>query len=279
VSYLVTVNLSTGAAVKSLNNGIETGVGFTPFSNALLIYMLPHSIITISVVTALLPALSKLAHEKKSPLIHDQLVSAMRLVGLVTVPSSIAFLFFGPLMTETLFFGISLADSNYLGYTLSALALGLAPMSVNLIALRGLNAFENVKLQVLSNAIMNIVAVIVSIIVALTLPPEWVTVGLAGSLALSYYFGAWSTIRLLRRYGISIAISEVFGFYLKLTVLALLVSVPIWFLRDLIPGGNMVRLFVVLAVCGVGYLALCKIARVSEITSAFQVLARRKKIG
>jgi putative peptidoglycan lipid II flippase len=279
VSYLVTVNLSTGAAVKSLNNGIETGVGFTPFSNALLIYMLPHSIITISVVTALLPALSKLAHEKKSPLIHDQLVSAMRLVGLVTVPSSIAFLFFGPLMTETLFFGISLADSNYLGYTLSALALGLAPMSVNLIALRGLNAFENVKLQVLSNTIMNIVAVIVSVIVALTLPPEWVTVGLAGSLALSYYFGAWSTIRLLRRYGISIAISEVFGFYLKLTVLALLVSVPIWFLRDLIPGGNMVRLFVVLAVCGVGYLVLCKIARVSEITSAFQVLARRKKIG
>ena len=279
VSYLVTVNLSTGAAVKSLNNGIETGVGFTPFSNALLIYMLPHSIITISVVTALLPALSKLAHEKKSLLIHDQLVSAMRLVGLVTVPSSIAFLFFGPLMTETLFFGISLADSNYLGYTLSALALGLAPMSVNLIALRGLNSFENVKLQVLSNAIMNIVAVIVSIIVAFTLPPEWVTVGLAGSLALSYYFGAWSTIRLLRRYGISIAISEVFGFYLKLTALALLVSVPIWFLRDLIPGGNMVRLFVVLAVCGVGYLVLCKIARVSEITSAFQVLARRKKIG
>jgi len=187
VSYLVTVNLSTGAAVKSLNNGIETGVGFTPFSNALLIYMLPHSIITISVVTALLPALSKLAHEKKSPLIHDQLVSAMRLVGLVTVPSSIAFLFFGPLMTETLFFGISLADSNYLGYTLSALALGLAPMSVNLIALRGLNAFENVKLQVLSNAIMNIVAVIVSIIVDLTLPPEWLTVGLAGSLALCYF--------------------------------------------------------------------------------------------
>ena len=279
VSYLVTVNLSTGAAVKSINDGIETGVGFTPLSNALLIYMLPHSIITISVVTALLPALSKLAHEKKSSMIHDQLVGAMRLVGLVTVPSSIAFLFFGPLMTESLFFGISLADSNYLGYTLSALALGLAPMSVNLIALRGLNAFENVKLQVVSNAIMNLVAVFVSIIVAFTLPPEWVTVGLAGALALSYYFGAWSTIRLLRRHGISIAISKVFGFYLKLTVLALLVSVPTWLIRNLIPGGNIVRLIIVLGMCGIGYLALCKIARVSEITSAVEVLTRRKKIG
>ena len=155
------MNLSTGAAVKSLEAGIETGVGFTPFSNALLIFMLPHSIITISIITALLPALSKLAHDKKPELIHDQLVRAIRLVGIVTVPSSIAFLFFGPMMTGTLFFGISQADSNYLGYTLSALALGLAPMSINLIALRGLNAFENVKLQVLSNAIMNVIAVVV----------------------------------------------------------------------------------------------------------------------
>ena len=279
VSYLVTVNLSTGAAVKSLNSGIETGVGFTPFSNALLIYMLPHSIITISVVTALLPALSKLAHEKKPLLIHDQLVRAIRLVGIVTVPSSIAFLFFGPLMTETLFFGISLDDSNYLGYTLCALSLGLAPMSINLIALRGLNAFENVKLQVLSNALMNIIGIIASTIVAFTLPAQWVTVGLAGALGLSYFFGAWSTIHLLRRYEISISISEVTGFYLKLTSLALLVALPMWLLRNLIPGGNMVRLVVVLVVCGVGYLALCKIARVSEITSAVQLLARRRKIG
>jgi putative peptidoglycan lipid II flippase len=279
LSYLVTVNLSTGAAVKSLEAGIETGVGFTPFSNALLIFMLPHSIITISIITALLPALSKLAHEKKPALIHDQLVRAIRLVGIVTVPSSIAFLFFGPMMTGTLFFGISQADSNYLGYTLSALALGLAPMSINLIALRGLNAFENVKLQVLSNAIMNVIAVVVSIGVALSLPPQWVTVGLAGAWALSYFFGAWNTIFLLRRFEIKVSISEVTGFYLKLGALALVVAIPVWFLRDLIPGGNIVRLTIVLVVCGIGYLALCKITRVSEVTSAIQLLARRRKIG
>ena len=279
VSYLVTVNLSTGAAVKAIKAGVEHGVGFTPFSNALLIYMLPHSIITISVVTALLPTLSKFAHEKQPQLIHDQLVKAMRLVGLVTVPSSIAFLFFGPLMTETLFFGISLEDSNYLGYTLAALALGLAPMSVNLIALRGLNAFENVKLQVLSNTVMNIVGIIASVIVAMALPAEWVTVGLAGALALSYFFGAWSSVRLLRRFDIHISISEVAGFYLKLSFFALLLAVPVWFIQDSIPGGNMVQLIFVLAVSGAGYLGLCKIARVSEITSAVEVLTRRKKIG
>lgn len=279
VSYLVTVNLSTGAAVKAIKEGVETGVGFTPFSNALLIYMLPHSIITISVVTALLPTLSKFAHEKQPQMIHDQLVKAMRLVGLITVPSSIAFLFFGPMMTEALFFGISIADSNYLGYALSALALGLAPMSVNLIALRGLNAFENVKLQVLSNTIMNVVGILLSIVVAVALPAKWVTVGLAGALAFSYFFGAWSSVRLLRKFEIHISIAEVAGFYLKLAAFALLLAAPLWFARDLIPGGNIVRLIFVLVICGAGYLGLCKLARVSEITSAVEVLTRRKKIG
>jgi len=279
ISYLVTVNLSTSAAVNSLKSGIETGVGFTPFSNAILIFMLPHSIITISVVTALLPTLSRFAHAKQPELIHKQLIKAMRIVGLITVPSAVAFLLFGPLITEALFFGISKSDSNYLGYTLSALALGLAPMSVNLIALRGLNAFENVKLQVLSNAIMNFVGVSASIIISFTLPPEWVTVGLAGSLALSYYFGAWSTIRLLRRYEIHIEIAEVFRFYLKLSALALVVAIPVWFFQDSIPGGNIAQLGIVLVTCGLGYLALCRITRIGEITSALEVLMRREKIG
>ena len=58
LSYLVTVNLSTGAAVRALKEGVTTGVGFTPYGNAFLILLLPHSVITISIVTAILPLLS-----------------------------------------------------------------------------------------------------------------------------------------------------------------------------------------------------------------------------
>ena len=136
----------------------------------------------------------------------------------------------------TLFFGISAADGNYLGYVLSAFALGLIPMSANLIALRGLNAFENVKLQVASNLIMNLVAVVISLVLAYFLPHEWVTVGLAGALSISYFVGAWITIRLLKRYEISIKLPEVIGFYLKLALLAAIVIVPMFLLQGHIPG-------------------------------------------
>ncbi|MEN9736204.1 MAG: hypothetical protein RL129_914 [Actinomycetota bacterium] len=277
LSYLITVNLSTSAAIKAIDAGITTGVGFTPYNNALLIFMLPHSIVTISIVTALLPTLSKFAHERRADLIHDQLVRAMRLVGIVTVPSAIAFLAFGPLITRTLFFGISKADGDYLGYVLCAFALGLIPMSVNLIALRGLNAFENVKLQVLSNLIMNIAASIISVALAITLDAKWVTVGLAGALSVSYYIGAWSTLRLLHRYEITIAVGEVIGFYLKLAALSLVMAIPLFFIQNHLPGGNTLRLIEVLGISGFGYLLLAKFAKVEEVHNMLDVMMRKAK--
>jgi putative peptidoglycan lipid II flippase len=275
LSYLVTLNLSTSAAVRALKEGITTGVGYTPYGNAFLIFFLPHSVITISIVTAILPLLSTHAIDKKFKEIHDELVRAIRLVGIITVPSAIAFLLFGPLITRTLFFGISNADARYLGLVLSAFALGLLPLSVNLIALRGINAFENVKLQVLSNAIMNIVASLIALIFALTLPARWVTVGLAAALALSYYVGAWTSIRLLRRYNIVIRSGEITSFYLRLALIYSAVAIPLYLVMGKIPGGNTLKLLVVLSVSGLGYLGIAKTFKIAEVGAAFAVFLRR----
>ncbi|MEI6867589.1 MAG: murein biosynthesis integral membrane protein MurJ [Actinomycetes bacterium] len=277
VSYLVTVNLSTGAAVRALKAGVATGVGFTPYSNAFLILMLPHSIFTISIVTALLPQLSSLVIEKRISEIHDRLVKTIRLVGIITVPSAVAFLLFGPLITSTLFFGISKSDSQYLGYTLAGFSFGLLPLSINLIALRGLNAFENVKLQVVSNALMNIVGVLASVAVAIFLPPKWVTVGLAGSLSFSYFFGAWITIRLLRRYQISIGLREIVGLYLKLIALALVIAIPLRLALSSLPGGNTIHLLFVLGVSAIGYILLAHLFKIQEVARTLQLLRRGRE--
>ena len=277
LSYLVTVNLSTGAAVRALKQGVSTGVGYTPYGNAFLILLLPHSVVTISIVTAILPLLSAHAIDRKYKEIHDELVRAIRLVGIITVPSALAFLLFGPLITRTLYFGISNADARYLGLVLSAFALGLLPLSVNLIVLRGLNAFENVKLQVLSNALMNIVASIVAIGLALILPARWVTVGLAAALALSYYVGAWTSIRLLRRFQITIKIREITGLYARLGFIYGVIALPLYLLMGRIPIGNTLKLIFVLSVSGLGYLLLAKTFKIAEVGAAFSLFVRPRR--
>jgi peptidoglycan biosynthesis protein MviN/MurJ (putative lipid II flippase) len=134
-----------------------------------------------------------------------------------------------------------------------------------------------VKLQVLSNAIMNAVAATFSVGLALALPAKWVTVGLAAALSISYFVGAWLTTRLLRRYEVRIALGEVFGFYLKLAVFSLFTAVPLWLLGNRLPGGNTLRLAVVLLVGGLGYLGLAKIFKVDEITSVFETIKKKRK--
>ncbi|CAB4620335.1 unannotated protein [freshwater metagenome] len=239
--------------------------------------MLPHSVITISIVTALLPALAGFVHDKRPDLVHDQLVKTIRLVGIITVPASVAFFLFGPIMTRALFLGIPEGDAQYIGRVLAALGLGLAPMSVNLIALRGLNAFENVKLQVISNLIMNIFGSILCVVAALTLEAKWVTVGLAAALSASYYLGSFITLRALRRFEINIRVREIAGLYGKLLGASLLVGFPLHISQRHLPGGNIAHLIEVLVLSGLGYLALARLMRISEVTKLFAVLTSRMK--
>jgi len=287
LSYLVTVNLATSAAVESAASGVTTGVGFTPYANAYLILILPHSIIAVSVVTALLPKLSNLVIDKKIDQITTSLTSIIKLVGVFTVPAAFIFLTFGELISHNLYFGISNDDANYLGLTLSAFALGLIPVSINLVLLRGLNAFENLKSQVLGNFIMNLISVILSIVAARYLEPKWVVVGLAGIFTLHYFIGGIFTLHyfigtaisfyLIGRHKVNLPIGVIVFFYLKLALVAAVVITPLWLLRGQIPGGNLIQLLIVIGVSAVLYLLIAKFLKITEVTYLIKVIKGRRE--
>jgi putative peptidoglycan lipid II flippase len=288
LGYLITVNVATSAAVRSAQAGITTGVGFTPFTSAYYIMLLPYSIVTISIVTALLPHLSKLAIEKNAVEVKRQLIRAIRLCGVVTVPSSVALLLFGPLMTEVLFFGISLEDSRYIGYVLSALSLGLVAFSINLVLIRGFNAFEDTKTQVVSILIINIISSALSYLFLATLKSEYVTIGLGVAFAISYILGLFVTIALLRKHTGSLEISQFMGQHARLYLASAIAMVPFfalafflnWMNDDAAPLIGVARLLVVLTGSGAGFLLVAHALKITEITAmkefAISLLSKRR---
>ena len=273
LGYLVTVNVATSAAVRSAQAGIETGVGFTPYTSAYYIMLLPYSIVTISIVTALLPHLSKLAIAKNIEEVRKQLIRAIRMVGVVTVPSSVAFLLFGPLMTQTLYIGISLEDARYIGFVLSALSLGLVTFSINLILIRGFNAFEDTRTQVISIIIINIISVALSYLFLATLDSDWVTVGLGIAFSVSYIVGLFVTVRLLRKHVGPLKIGEFAGQHGRLLLAAMVGMLPFfaiaqyfgWVYQETTLSLRALRLLFLLAGSGLAYLFLAKALKVSEI--------------
>ena len=280
LGYLVTVNVSTSAAVRSSQEGLSTGVGYTPFSNAYLVMMLPYSIITISIITALLPHLSKLAIEKRPIEVRDQLIRAIKMVGVVTVPSSVAFLFFGPIITKVLFVGIDYKDSTYIGYVLSALGIGLVTFSINLILIRGFNAFEDTRTQILSILLINLISVALSYLFLNTLKSEWITIGLGFAFSVSYIIGLFLTLALLTRHTGKISIHDFFGQHFKLYLASFLAMAPIfllsqyfgWVDSDSTPIIRLAELVLVLIATPIAYFFIARRMKVDEISITMELV-------
>lgn len=280
LGYLVTVNVSTSAAVRSSQEGLSTGVGYTPFSNAYLVMMLPYSIITISIITALLPHLSKLAIEKRPTEVRDQLIRAIKMVGVVTVPSSVAFLFFGPIITKVLFVGIDYKDSTYIGYVLSALGIGLVTFSINLILIRGFNAFEDTRTQVLSILLINLISVALSYLFLNILKSEWITIGLGFAFSVSYIIGLFLTLVLLTRHTGKISIHDFFGQHFKLYLASFLAMAPIfllsqyfgWVDSDSTPIIRLAELALVLIAIPIAYFFIARRMKVDEISITMELV-------
>ena len=289
LGYLVTVNVATSAAVRSAQAGITTGVGFTPYTSAYYIMLLPYSIVTISIVTALLPHLSKLAIAREVDEVRSQLIRAIRMVGVVTVPSAVALFFFGPLMTEVLYMGVSLEDSRYIGFVLSALSFGLVAFSINLILIRGFNAFEDTKTQVTSIIIINVISVALSYIFLATLDSNWVTVGLGVAFSISYIVGLFVTIGLLKKHVGRLQISQFASQHGRLFAASIIGMFPFfalaqyfgWAYEETTLTMRTLRLALVLIGSGLAYLLMARLLKVSEIAGlkafATKALQRARK--
>jgi putative peptidoglycan lipid II flippase len=288
LGYLVTVNVATSAAVRSAQAGVTTGVGFTPFTSAYYIMLLPYSIVTISIVTALLPHLSRLAIAGNVEEVRKQLIRAIRMVGVVTVPSSVALLLFGPLMTQALYLGISSEDARYIGFVLSALSIGLVAFSINLILIRGFNAFEDTKTQVVSILIINVISVALSYLFLETLGSYWVTVGLGAAFSVSYIVGLFITISLLKKHIGRLQVNNFAGQHGLLLIASLVGMLPFfaialffdWAYDDASLALRATRLTFILAGSGIAYLFMARALKVSEIAGlkafATSTLRRRR---
>jgi len=235
---------------------------------------LPYSIVTISIITAILPHISRLALEKKASEVREQLVRAIKLVGVITIPSAVAFLLFGPLITSVIFVGISLEDSRYIGYVLAALSFGLVAFSINLILIRGFNAFEDTRTQVISIFIINLISVGLSYLFLHLLKIQWVTIGLGLAFSISYLVGLLITLSLLKKHTGKISVMDFFGQHLRLFGAAFGVMTPLYVLMryitwlgvELSPIARAGELLLVMVMAFLGYLVAGRAVGVEEIS-------------
>ena len=164
ITYIVITRLAAQANVDAAATG-ATAAGITTYQKAHLVFMLPHSVITISIVTALLPALSRLAHDGKLREVGEDVAGSMRLVAALIVPVA-ALLFVVGSDVSVLLFGYGAATTQQaavMGDIVSIFMIGLLPFTLFYVLLRGFYAMEDTRtpffVTVIFSAVMLVLVV------------------------------------------------------------------------------------------------------------------------
>lgn len=144
VGLVVVTQLATWAGEVADKQG-HGGTGITGYNYALLLWQMPQAIITVSVMTAVLPRISRSAHDGDAAAVRDDISYGLRTSAVAIVPCAFAFLALGVPMATLLYASTGADDATNIGYILMAFGLGLIPYSVQYVVLRGFYAYEDTR--------------------------------------------------------------------------------------------------------------------------------------
>lgn len=194
LGLLVIVNLANAAARDS-------GSGFSAYIYAYTLFQLPYAVVSVSVITALLPRMSRSAVDGRLADVRSDLSSGLRLTAVVLLPAALGFLVLGPALATVVFAHgqVTVAGAEQIGAVLAAFAVGLVPFSAFQLQLRAFYAMRDTRTPALVNVVVNLVNVGVDVALYEILPPRDRVTGLALGFALSYVAGLALSSVLLRR--------------------------------------------------------------------------------
>ncbi|GAB2593563.1 murein biosynthesis integral membrane protein MurJ [Microlunatus antarcticus] len=278
VALVVVNRLATGATVSG------RGAGLAAYGNAYAVWILPHSLVTVSLATAMLPSASRLGAAGDLRGVAAETTRTIRLAVAVLLPVAVGLVALGLPAAQLAFgFGRGGGDASFVGWALMALALGLVPFTVQYVLLRAFYALEDTRttffLQVVIAAV-NVVAALV--IVALVDDPVWVAAGLGLAYSLAYGVGVVVSFRRLRRTLPDLDPHALVRHCVRLLLAALPAAALAWVVCWAVTSraGSRPALFLALVLAGVvavaTFVAICRVLKVGEVTQITGVLRRRR---
>jgi putative peptidoglycan lipid II flippase len=273
LGYVVTTRVAAAAAPGSV----------AIYANAWLLLQVPYGVLGVSLLTALMPRMSRSAAEGRTADVIADLALGTRLSAVVLLPVSALLTAFGTAVGVALFSlgaGSAGGGAARLGATLAASAFGLLPFAVTMLQLRVFYALTDSRTPTLLQLVIVGVKVPLLLAAPLVLPPDRVVLGLAAANGLSFVVGAVLGQALLHRRLGRLGTRAVLGALARMAVAAVLAALAalgaVWLLGPLLDGlGPVVRAWVQLGVAAVVGVPAAVVAMLALRVPELAALRRR----
>jgi putative peptidoglycan lipid II flippase len=212
--------------------GGNDSAGPAIFNNAFLMFMMAHGIVAVSVLTALMPRLSAAAADNRTQDLIAQLNSGLRLVSVVLIPITAAYIVLGRPIAVTLFnWGNFDHDAAVRTAPVIAVAgLGLVPYAIMQLQQFAFYALRDTRTPAVLNVPVVALRVGLDVLFYNVLAATAVVTAMMGASGLSFVFGALLSISLLRRRLGYLGLRRVAVALLKLVGAAVIAAVPTYLL-------------------------------------------------
>jgi putative peptidoglycan lipid II flippase len=199
IAYTVVVKLASGGTVASCA-AATPGTGYTVYAYTFLLAMVPHSIVTVSLATAVLPELSRLAADGDRAGLARTLAGTLRMALVIIIPFAFLLVVIGPRLADVVWgYGATADNVDLYVPSLTLFGIGLVFFTVHYLVLRGFYALElNRTVFVIQCAVATTNIVAAAILVAQS-SREFTAPALVLGYAASYAVGALASYAVLRR--------------------------------------------------------------------------------
>jgi putative peptidoglycan lipid II flippase len=173
------------------------------FANADLLFQVPYGILGVSLLTALMPRMSRAAARGETSEVLADLRLGTRLSAVALIPITAGLIALGPAFTSVILLGrFSQDNARLTGYALAAGAFGLLPFALVMLQQRVFYAMRDARTPTFINLAMVGTKVVLVGLATLMLDGKAVIVALTVSTSLSYVAGCVvGNLLLERRFG------------------------------------------------------------------------------
>lgn len=166
-------------------SGALSVAGNAAYTQALMIYLLPHSLVTVSIATALFTGMSAAAHAGDLARVRGDLSRGVRTVGVFTVFATAVLVVLALPITKLLVPSVDAASGAAVAQVLVAMAFGLVPLGGMVLMKWVYYAFEDGRTVFWIQVPGTLVLVGVSWLATIVLEPQWWVVGVGAAMSLS----------------------------------------------------------------------------------------------
>ncbi|HET7357672.1 MAG TPA: murein biosynthesis integral membrane protein MurJ [Nocardioidaceae bacterium] len=286
IAYTVVVRLaSSGTAQAACGGGSAHGTGYTIYDQTFLLVMVPHSVATVSLATAVLPQLSAMAAGEDLTGVSRTLAGTLRTALVVIIPFALLLPVVALDLSHVLW-GRGAARTTYPLYapSLSLFAIVLVFFTTHYLMLRGFYAFERTRTVFWVQCAVAATNVALAVVFTRLASPVNTAPALVLAYAAAYLVGAVCSYSLLRRLLGGLETGSLARFLVRLVPAAGLAALAAWAVRTAVdavwptPQGWMEAL-VPLTAAGlvdvVVFLALARALRLTEVTDMLGLVTSR----